>query len=353
MPKKTLFVLLLVCTFPLLLSFSCNMNPASASTAAGGSESKLCIASWNVQNIFDEIENGTEYDEYKASSGWDKSAFEIRLSNAAQVLEYLPKASDYLIVLNEVENPNVVEALLSEKKLKAKGLAWYAFASFEKASIGSAVISSIPIIGAKVHATDDGLRPVLEVEFETNGGKLYLLCVHFKSNLGGETETAPLRLKASQVVTQVASELKKNNPGCLILVCGDFNEECWDNNAMVKISQQATTASTTTAQPITPTALTAALKVSGAFSNGLWYCPWLDNTQNLWPNGSYYYNDDWKCYDNILISQEGKDGTGLEFSKAGVIFEGIIRTSDDKPNAWQRQLLKGVSDHLPVWVLLN
>ena len=333
MQKRTLTILLFICSLPLLLSFSCQANPDSSS---GTSDTTICVATWNVQNLFDEVENGTEYDEYKASSGWNKDAYNTRLSNAAQVLDYLPKASQYLIVLNEVENANVVEGLLSQKKLKAKGLAWYAFSNLENASMGSAIISSIPIVDAKVHNTDNGLRPVLEVEFNVNSEKLYLLCVHFKSNLGGETETAPKRLKAAQTVAQISTQLKKNSPGCLILVCGDFNEECWDNNCMTRLTSR-----------------TASLKVSGTFSNGVWYCPWLDTTQNLWPSGSYYYNDRWKCYDNILVSQEGKDGTGLEYSKTGVIFQGLIRTSDDKPNAWQRQLLKGVSDHLPVWVLLN
>ena len=334
MKKRTITTLLFICSLPLLLSFSCQANPDSSSNVS--TASTVCVATWNVQNLFDDVDNGNEYDDYKASSGWNKDAYNTRLSNTAQVLDYLPSASQYLIILNEVENANVVEGLLSQKKMKAKGLAWYAFASFENSSIGSAVISSIPIASAKVHNTDDGLRPVLEVEINVNGAKLYLLSVHFKSNVGGETETAPLRLKAAQTVAEIATELKRNSPGCLVLVCGDFNEECWDDNCMTRFSS-----------------VTAPLKVSGAFSNGTWYCPWLDTTQSLWPNGSYYYNENWKCYDNILVSQEGRDGTGLEYSKAGVIFQGVIRTSDDKPNAWQRQLLKGVSDHLPVWVLLN
>ena len=340
--KKTITLILLLTALPLLLSFSCQLNPSDSegSSSSSGTNSSAsgayCVATWNVQNLFDNVDDGTEYDEYKTSSGWSKDAYNSRLSTVAQILSYLPKSDEYFIVLNEIENSNVVEGLLSQKKMKAKGLAWYAFATYENASIGTAVISSLPIASAKVHNVDDGLRPVLEVEFDTKSGKLYLLSVHLKSNVGGVTETAPMRLKGAKTVAQVASELKKNNPGCLILVCGDFNEECWDDNAMTRFST-----------------IDAPLKVSGTFANGFWYCPWLDTTQNLWPNGSYLYNDAWECYDNILVSQEGNDGTGLKYSSSGVIFKGEIRTSDDKPNAWQRQLLKGVSDHLPVWVLLD
>lgn len=335
MHRKNIIVilLLLVLALPLLLSFSCQLNPQDSSSNV---ESSICIASWNVQNLFDDVDNGTEYSEYISSSGWNTKGYNLRLSSTAQVLNYLPKAKDYIIVLNEIENTNVIEGLLSQKKLKSKKLSWYAFATADSGSIGTAVVSSLEIIGAKVHKTDDGLRPILEVEINANSGKLYLLSLHLKSNIGGETETAPMRLNAAKVVAQVANELKTNNPGCLILVCGDFNEECWADNTMTRLSS-----------------VSAPLRVSGTFSNGLWYCPWLDTSQNMWPNGSYYYNNHWKCYDNILVSQEGKDGAGLEFTKAGVIFEGILRTSDDKPNAWEYSLLKGVSDHLPVWVMLK
>ncbi len=328
--NKKLIPFLFFIALPLLLSFSCQLQPEEASDAS------ICVASWNVQNLFDDVDNGTEYTEYLSTNGWNSKSYNLRLENTAQVINYLPKAQDYLIVLNEIENTNVLEGLLKQKQLRSKKFYWYAFAKAENSSIGTAVISSLEIVKATVHQTDNSLRPILEVEFNTNSGKLYLLSLHLKSNVGGESETAPQRLKAAKVVAQVAAELKKNNPGCLILVCGDFNEECWADNTMTRLST-----------------VTAPLKVSNTFSNGWWYNPWLDASQNLWPNGSYYYNEHWKCYDNLLISQEGKDGTGLEFQKAGVLFQGILRTSDDKPNAWVPSLLKGVSDHLPVWVLLD
>ena len=46
----------------------------------------------------------------------------------------------------------------------------------------------------------------------------------------------------------------------------------------------------------------------------------------------------------------GRDGTGWDFAEAGVLFGTFQKTADGKPFAWDRRLLKGVSDHLPVWV---
>ena len=86
---------------------------------------------------------------------------------------------------------------------------------------------------------------------------------------------------------------------------------------------------------------------------GSWYCFWEDQGLSLWPNGSYWYSGSWRCYDNILVSLSGRDGAGLEVNDCGVVFKGILSTADSKPAAWNRRLLTGVSDHLPVWVMLK
>jgi len=313
-----------------VLPCACKAQPEKKSGNA------LCVASWNVQNLFDAVDDGSEYDEYTAKEGWNENAYKRRLSSAASILECLPSSEECIVVLNEVENPNVVNDLLSQKVLSEKNLQYFAFAKETNGAIGLAVASSIPISSAKVHKVDDGTRPILEVGFETSLGKLFVLAVHFKSNIGGTDETATLRFQASYAASQVSSYLKSVNPGCLILICGDFNEECWDENSMGREVDSV-----------------APLKVSSGFESGKWNCFWLQEDFNPWPGGSYYYQGLWKCYDNILISQTGKDGVGYEFSQAGIVFSGALRGSDDKPNAWNRNLLKGVSDHLPIWVLFD
>lgn len=359
------------------------------------SENLLCVASWNVQNLFDAVIDGTEYDEYKNASGWNENAYQRRLSNLSNVLSYLPQSKDYIVVLNEVENSRVVEALLSQKSIVSKKLSYFAFASNPSGAVGVSVASSIPIASAKVHYVNDSLRPVLEVGLDTDYGKVFVLACHLKSNIGGVEETSSLRLQTGQTLAQVSSFLKANNPGCLILICGDFNEECWDENTMGReewgemskdmgivdtlqvnalqsdVSQSDTSqvspsqsgilqvqesiASLSSLQKTSSvqTASKAPLQVSGKFEMGKWYCFWLDDNCKLWPSGSYCYQGLWKCYDNILVSQTGNDGYGYEYLQANVIFTGAIRGSDDKPNAWNRNLLTGISDHLPVYVLFG
>ena len=320
----------LIIVIVLLVLVSCNVSCNQQSY--GDNDTSICIVSWNVQNLFDAVSDGNEYDEYKPESGWTQSSYEKRLSSIRTVFGYLPLSREKVIVLNEVEGSNVIEDLIKTHDVTCMGFRWYACTSSENQSVQTAVISTMPIEHAYVHEVEEGLRPVLEVCLETDKGKIFILAVHYKSNLGGSEETEGQRQKGADVTAQIATVLERENPGCLILVCGDMNEECWDERIM---------------GPDGP------LKATGSFSPGFWYCFWKDQERSVWPNGSYWYSGSWRCYDNILVSASGSDGAGLELESCGVVFKGILRTADSKPAAWNRRLQTGVSDHVPVWIMLK
>lgn len=325
--RKTSIILFAALLLIVVLGMpSCNAQP---SVEKDGS---ICIATWNVQNLFNAVSDGGEYEEYRPESGWDRKSYEKRLSDDRKVIGYLPDSGELIVVLNEVEGPDVVEDLIKSDDLPVSGLRWYACTESEDSAVQTAVVSSIPISHANVHDVGEGLRPVFEVCFETDRGKLFVLAVHFKSNIGGTEETASRREAAALVVAQVAAEIERGNPGCLVMVCGDMNEECWDERLMGQDGP---------------------LPASGTFGRRSWYCFWKDPQSALWPNGSYWYGGSWKCYDNILVSASGRDGAGLELTGYGVVFKGILSNAGKKPAAWDRRLLTGVSDHLPVWVTVR
>ena len=321
----------ILCSAALLLVTVLGM-PSCNAQASVEKDSSICIATWNVQNLFNAVLDGSEYDEYKPESGWDQKAYGKRLSNAAKVIGYLPDSGELIVVLIEVEGPDVVEDLIKSTDLASSGLRWYACTESGDSAVQTAVVSSIPISYANIHDVGDGLRPVLEVCFDTDRGKLFILAVHFKSNIGGTDETAAQREAGACVASEIAAEIERENPGCLVMVCGDMNEECWDGKIMGKDGP---------------------LPASDTFGRRSWYCFWKDPGSVLWPNGSYWYDGSWKCYDNILVSASGKDGAGLEMTGCGVVFEGILSNAGKKPAAWDRRLLTGVSDHLPVWVTVR
>ena len=320
MKKKTIPLLAVLA---LILLSSCNAQGAAET------DSSLCVATWNVQNLFDADDDGAEYDEYTVSSGWSQSAYESRLSCARLVLDALPQSGDSVLVLNEIEGSDVVEDLIKSHDLIKLNLRYYVCTEEQESPIQIAVASSLPVSSAHVHAVGQDLRPILEVCFVTDYGKVFVLACHFKSNVGGVPETESQRILAASVAKQIAGNLEEENPGALVLICGDLNEECFEGEALSE---------------------NGPLPCSGEFKRGSWYNFWRDPETSVWPGGSYWYDGKWRSYDNILISQAGGDGSGWDFSDAGVVFTNIQKTSDGKPFSWDRRLLRGVSDHLPIWV---
>ena len=315
--------LLLIAVLALVFLSSCN--------AQGDVEQArtLCVATWNVQNLFDAEDDGSEYDEYLASSGWNQRAYESRLTDIRRVLDELPLSGDYILVLNEIEGPDVVEDLIKSHDLIKLGLRYFACTEEPWSPIQIAVASSMQISSAHVHAVGEDLRPILEVCFDTDFGKIFVLACHFKSNVGGVSETEKQRLQTAAAVAQISRNLEAENPGALVLVCGDLNEECPVGEALSG---------------------TGPLPCSGQFERGKWYNFWMDPEAVPWPGGSYWYDGGWRSYDNILVSLAGNDGWGWDYSQAGLVFSDVQKTTDGKPFAWDRRLLKGISDHIPAWV---
>ena len=267
--------------------------------------SGFTVSSWNVQNLFDSVNDGTEYSEYKHQNGWSDSAYRARLKAAVSVLNEDGVRNSDVIVLNEVENENVVLDLMT---LLDSSFLWYAVASEDGGAISLAVISRLPINDARIHSIE-GARPVIETHFELSSTDVFVFAVHAKSNLGEEDENVALRRLLGQALSNLTDLRKLDYPDALIIIAGDFNEEPWDGNVIENFNS--------------------------------WRCFWEDVERGTM--GSYFYDGNWLCYDNILLSSD-------MIENWGVVTDGIATDRDGLPNRWDRNTLSGVSDHLPVWV---
>jgi len=310
----------------ILFSTSCFLENKSSDV--------LSIVSWNVQNLFNASVDGYEYGEYLPSSGWTEKAYQSRLANLSRVCSLGPLSSSDVFIFNEVENDSVVEDTLNLNFFKKNSFQYYATAGELGGAIKTAIVSKIPIVGIKVHSLSD-VRPILQVELQNEGERIFILAIHAKSNLEGVSETANYRLALATTLKKVSSDIEKENPDALILIAGDFNES-YENKNMMSDARDGSSS--------TP------LQLLPDFKRGYLYCFWLDSTSKLEAPGSYCYKGDWNCYDNIMVSYAGRNGSGWEYETGGVVFQDILQTTDNKPNSFRRDLLTGVSDHLPVWV---
>jgi endonuclease/exonuclease/phosphatase family metal-dependent hydrolase len=139
------------------------------------------VATYNVENLFDAVYNGTEYEEYiPEKHGWNRRMVQMKLNHTAEVICDLDAD---IIALQEIENENVFRAL--RKRLERVGCTYrYGMITHKKgAPIQVALLSRFPIRQSRELQVSYAprVRNILEVEVEVKGVPLTLFVNHWKS----------------------------------------------------------------------------------------------------------------------------------------------------------------------------
>jgi endonuclease/exonuclease/phosphatase family metal-dependent hydrolase len=316
------------------------------------SSNELMLVTYNVQNLFDAVETGSEYDEYTLEGGWSADAYGKRLERTARAITQGHGRVPDIVLLQEVENAKVVEDLLVGP-LASRGYGWYATTGDVQSATQCAVLSRYPIVEARVHGSM-APRSVLEVHIDTEFGSLVVFALHAKSRLEGVAETEPLRVAMAESVSMRVKQLLKSNALLPIVVAGDFNGSPEDFYRAE--GRYATAMVPVTVQDAYRHKEMGSLVVGGlAPADGCWYSWWMDDSQNVIAPvpGSYWYKGMWETYDQILLSPAFFDGYGLEFSEGSVVASPSLLDGEGHPFKWNVVLQEGVSDHLPIAVVLT
>jgi len=85
------------------------------------------------------------------------------------------------------------------------------------------------------------------------------------------------------------------------------------------------------------------------------YSPWFAELRNGNDDslGSYYYKNAWETIDHFLLSPQFFDGTGWEFENARILNFPPFTGAKGSPAAYNRRTGSGLSDHLPLLLLLR
>jgi endonuclease/exonuclease/phosphatase family metal-dependent hydrolase len=326
----------------------------------GGGEETVSILSWNVQNIFDASDDGSEYPDFRSSSGWRVDDYRNRLTALAEVLSVAVKDGADIILLQEIENQRVLQDLNNDY-LFSLGYRYLAASDQEGTAVQVGLLSRFPIRDVLSRTLSlpaaPPMRPILEVELELPGEiPLLILLCHWKSKAGGAEETELWRRAAANLVARRIQELSRKRPELPILVAGDLNE-AWNEYELTERAY--------------PTALFPwgeeyledemgyrPLWVSGepveldgpGGGVALLYSPWAADSSL---RGSYLYRGSWEKIDHLLFTEPFFDRRGVEFSTFEV-FRGFPWSSDEgHPKGWSRSTGYGYSDHLPIGCILE
>ena len=213
------------------------------------SADELCVASWNVENLFDlEDDPSVELDEEftpQSPKKWTKERLDIKLNNLAKIISKMNDGrGPDVLGLCEVENRKVVEMLVA--KLAPLGRK---YEIVHKDSPSDRGIDTALIYDAKVlragrlevslrRRREDPRHHRSQAEARRSRRRraaLYVFVNHWPSRNNDEWQ----RIMAATVLRKRLDEILAADPKADIVLVGDFNDEP-DNVSMARFLRAST-----------------------------------------------------------------------------------------------------------------
>ena len=313
--------------------------------------SSVRVMSFNVENMFDGTEQGSEYPKFNPKNGsWTEKDYMGKLLQISRVtMDAAPDGPD-IVGFQEIENKGILTEL-TKGYLKDYGYKYIVISENPNSSIQSGFISKYPYNYVKYHIpqADSGrdLRQIVEVSFDIHGHELIILNNHWKSKVGKNTE--PKRLCAADVVNARIKSILEEKPKAEILLLGDFNE-CADE--YVREGKGAVRA-IMPAEVNLPSRFQY-LRITGDDQNKnpkYLFSPWLwDKNQEP---GSYIYRGRWETIDNFFLGSNLTDKKGFYFAGFKTVKTQWNTSKKDHPRPYDKASGEGCSDHFPILLELN
>ncbi len=322
----------------------------------------LTILTYNVENLFDAVRNGTEYREFDPSRGaWNAETFQSRIASLGDVIRKAVPGGPDILLLQEVENQNALDQLVAQG-LRGLGYDWRVQIPKRGLAANVAIISRVPVQKVLTYAIppakDGPVRDLLEAQLVWKGSLLYLFNNHWKSKVGGVRATEALRLTTARLLASRLREILRQDPGAEFLVAGDLNESVDEYD---RAGRKYETALIPLLDPApAPYArnslfLSGDPKVLGLSSDRLvLYEPWFEVPSDR--RGSYYYQGEWLTVDHVLLSPGLMDSTGIYYhggSFTAMRLPFLLNQRGEPLRFSPTTREAGYSDHLPLLVRLD
>jgi len=334
----------------LLFSFLAFQQP---SVHAQGKQAKvLCVAFYNLENLFDTIDDPNIDDaEFlpNSPSRWDSKKYYTKLSHLADVISRLgdeyTKNGPVFVGVSEVENRQVVEDLAGTPPLKALGYDVVHYDSPDKRGIDVALLYQrklFKVISSKAHPflmadSNFHTRDILQVDGMLDGDLVHVLVNHWPSRSGGEQESAFKRNAAADLCLSIVQSIYKEEPNAKIIIMGDLNDDPVDASLMKHLKIK------TKPENVGP----------GDLFDPMWQL-FHDGI------GSLAYRDSWNLFDQIIVSSAlmNRKTDGYRYLKARIFKQKFIVQSEGSYEGYPLRTYAGglytggYSDHFPAYLFL-
>lgn len=314
------------------------------------------IAFYNVENLFDTINNPKKFDDDRTPNGKDRYTSKIywdKIDKLSRVLSEIGRketqTSPVILGVCEIENRAVLEDLITSKKLIEQHYGIVHYDSPDERGIDVALLYQkryFKPISHKTHKLlifkDDGKRDFTRDQLVVSGildsELIHVIVNHWPSRSGGEAKSRPFRLAAAKVNKRIIDSLQAMNHEAKIITMGDFNDDP-DSPSVKKI-------------------LNAKEKKQDVQKGIGLYNP-MANMHRRGLN-TLAYRDNLNLFDQIIFTQPflEKEYNSYRFYKAGIYNKRYLITDKGRFKGYPFRSYNyntyqgGYSDHFPVYIYL-
>lgn len=299
------------------------------------------IAFYNLENLFDTINNNAKYDlEFspQGSRNWNTPKYNAKLSNLARTIGRMP-ANTAVIGFAEAENESVIRDLVAECSRQGVNLAIAPYhESPDPRGIDVGLLYNpnlFTVLNVSTRPTDVGFatRDQVCVLGLLGGDSIAVIVNHWPSRLRGKEESSPSREKAAAICRATADELRAANPNIAVIVMGDLNDDPQDPSCAVALG---------------------AVKDAADATPTNFFNPWWNVLES--GRGTLSYRNNWNLFDQIIVSGNLVNNPGgLSYSGCLINdFDFLRAPGHDYPlRTYSRgKFLNGYSDHYPTEIFL-
>lgn len=312
------------------------------------------VAFYNVENLFDTINDPNKYDEASPMMELKTARSEVykqKVKNMASVIAQIgaktSKNTPAIIGLSEVENRTVVEDLANDPALLQKDYGIVHFESPDERGIDvalmyqKALFSPVSTSAHELKLSDnssdkrDYTRDQLLVSGYLEGDLIHLIVNHWPSRSGGEARSRSKREAAAALNKRIIDSLQSTDPYAKIFSMGDLNDNP-NNSSLKKVLKAKGDKKRVGFKGVYN-------PMESFFKKGL---------------GSNAYRDAWSLFDQILVTKPllEDDYSSFRFYKAGIFNAQFLITKKGQFKGYPFRSFSwggftgGYSDHFPVYV---
>jgi endonuclease/exonuclease/phosphatase family metal-dependent hydrolase len=337
--------LLVLAFLTLLFATSCQIQK---------SNKNACIAFYNLENLFDTINEAGVVDEEFTPEGkkaWTPDRYLEKLDNMARVIhgiglsEVTPDGAA-LIGVCELENASVMEDLANTDILKARKYKFVHYDSPYYRGMDVALFYQpryFTVLSSSSHELNMPemenftTRAQLLVTGVLHKDTIHVIVNHWPSRRGGEEDSRHLRIAAAELSRSIADSLFNIDPKAKVIIMGDLNDDPTNisvkeylktNNDIEKLKKD---------------------EFFNPFEN-----------MHIEGVGTLTYRGQWNLFDQILLSHSltEKESSSYTFQQANIYKEEYLIQQDGKYKGSPFRTysyddyISGYSDHLPVYIYL-